>query len=560
MGILSFLGCLTASAVTVDDLMKDNGWGVEILRANDFYGDQNWVSGGIKFERVEGQPDKIKLTNFMDEDPGLDFIFTLSGDKLLLADWSSASNNPKYQIRPAKKQSANNPYVPTYGNWEGTITYNPEFEGYTISFGRFALIYDGNTIYGYEDADPALHYYNSLTIYTYKSNVIVTDEAWDDQSDSFDTLEKERYYHARIMVKDGNAYILNFSNDGYGLTTNGTPQLIKLDYYSDGDFGINYTRAGAGVRGPDINSYAEWTGIYLNYVYVGHDNRYDFGEEFYATPEPYVGHVPTHNHWAHHVNGGTLETISGDLLPWDDYTTYNLNYKFWNYAIKNTKMYWGDIITPEIQIEMDDAGYAVNSEDGLYVSGTIKPVNIHPEVEQYIDHYELYVADEAHSTVSNKATNNETGLSRGFNIHNEEFEVGYEQEKSRAAATAGPTDEIKFQKLIRPENLPADFNYNPGHTLFVKTYYKAGSGLTPSFHALTPLNNTTTGIDEIAPADNVSVVAGEGVIKVSGAEGTVEVYNAAGVQVYAGTDNEIAVAAGLYIVKAGNKATKVVVR
>ena len=77
---------------------------------------------------------------------------------------------------------------------------------------------------------------------------------------------------------------------------------------------------------------------------------------------------------------------------------------------------------------------------------------------------------------------------------------------------------------------------------------------------MTPLNNTTTGIDEIAPADNVSVVAGEGVIKVSGAEGTVEVYNAAGVQVYAGTDNEIAVAAGLYIVKAGNKATKVVVR
>lgn len=101
------------------------------------------------------------------------------------------------------------------------------------------------------------------------------------------------------------------------------------------------------------------------------------------------------------------------------------------------------------------------------------------------------------------------------------------------------------------------------YTLFVRTNYTPESGLEPTFHALTTLSDpTVSGINEIENDDcNWTVKAANGAIVVEGAEGAlVEVYTTAGVQVYKGSESEIAVAPGLYIVRIGDNATKLAVR
>lgn len=67
----------------------------------------------------------------------------------------------------------------------------------------------------------------------------------------------------------------------------------------------------------------------------------------------------------------------------------------------------------------------------------------------------------------------------------------------------------------------------------------------------------TTGVEAV-DAEGVKVFANGGVINVAGAEGDVEVYNAAGQLLYKGADEAISVPAkGITIVKVGGKAVKV---
>jgi hypothetical protein len=62
-------------------------------------------------------------------------------------------------------------------------------------------------------------------------------------------------------------------------------------------------------------------------------------------------------------------------------------------------------------------------------------------------------------------------------------------------------------------------------------------------------------------ATDVSVYTTPGAINISGnISGNVNVYNVGGQQVYCGTDNEITVPAGMYIVKVNGVAHKVQVR
>lgn len=75
-------------------------------------------------------------------------------------------------------------------------------------------------------------------------------------------------------------------------------------------------------------------------------------------------------------------------------------------------------------------------------------------------------------------------------------------------------------------------------------------------------NTTTTGVDGVAAAQT-AVTAGEGVIRVSGFAGVVDVYTADGRKVASVTANgeaQVAVAAGIYVVRAGDKAAKVIVK
>jgi hypothetical protein len=73
-------------------------------------------------------------------------------------------------------------------------------------------------------------------------------------------------------------------------------------------------------------------------------------------------------------------------------------------------------------------------------------------------------------------------------------------------------------------------------------------------------DHVVTGVDGVESND-VSVYTTAGTINVGGSfEGAVDVYNLAGQQVYCGNDSEIAVPAGMYIVKVNGKAQKVLVK
>lgn len=75
-------------------------------------------------------------------------------------------------------------------------------------------------------------------------------------------------------------------------------------------------------------------------------------------------------------------------------------------------------------------------------------------------------------------------------------------------------------------------------------------------------NTTPTGVDGVAAAQT-AIAAGEGVIRVSGFAGVVDVYTADGRKVASVTANgeaQVAVAAGIYVVRAGDTAAKVIVK
>lgn len=75
------------------------------------------------------------------------------------------------------------------------------------------------------------------------------------------------------------------------------------------------------------------------------------------------------------------------------------------------------------------------------------------------------------------------------------------------------------------------------------------------------MENITTGITSPAFSKNFNVYAAEGVIVVEGAEGEpMQVYTVGGQMVYSGKAASVSSKAGLYVVRVGNKAYKVVVK
>ena len=102
------------------------------------------------------------------------------------------------------------------------------------------------------------------------------------------------------------------------------------------------------------------------------------------------------------------------------------------------------------------------------------------------------------------------------------------------------------------------FNTSTTATLYVPKGTKDAYAATLGWNAFPTIEEIeTTGVEAV-DAEDVKVFANGGVINVAGAEGDVEVYNAAGQLLYKGADEAISVPAkGITIVKVGGKAVKV---
>ncbi len=88
-------------------------------------------------------------------------------------------------------------------------------------------------------------------------------------------------------------------------------------------------------------------------------------------------------------------------------------------------------------------------------------------------------------------------------------------------------------------------------------YVKATYNVTVDLANLTVSSIILTGIDEIE-AEGAEIEVGEGNISVAGGKATI--YNAAGQTIATASNSQVAVPAGLYIVKVNGKATKVIVK
>jgi hypothetical protein len=130
------------------------------------------------------------------------------------------------------------------------------------------------------------------------------------------------------------------------------------------------------------------------------------------------------------------------------------------------------------------------------------------------------------------------------------------------------------QVLLLDANAKAiTYQYNTGFTGTCTYWYAYSSGdkttvTAPNAYFTLNWVATTTGSDPGVVTDvdgvdsnDVSVYTTAGAINIGGSfDGNVDVYNMRGQQVYCGTDSEIAVPAGMYVVKVNDKAHKVLVR
>jgi hypothetical protein len=106
------------------------------------------------------------------------------------------------------------------------------------------------------------------------------------------------------------------------------------------------------------------------------------------------------------------------------------------------------------------------------------------------------------------------------------------------------------------------YNYNTGFTGTASTWNTDNSAASPNanFYINWSAESVVTGVDGIN-SSNLRVYTTPGYINIDGSfNGSVSICNLSGQQVYKGTDNEIAVPAGLYIVKVAGKANKVIVK
>ncbi|MCH5346252.1 MAG: hypothetical protein J1E63_04045 [Muribaculaceae bacterium] len=203
-------------------------------------------------------------------------------------------------------------------------------------------------------------------------------------------------------------------------------------------------------------------------------------------------------------------------------------------------------ITHSVSVQLLDKDYRAG--DQLYIRGQIYA----GENDKYVDHYELYMVPGNVSSVTSN-THKTTGLVGAMNISDSKFWSSF----TKSAAKGASAEEDETDNKAAELNADGKFNLvipeadmktagltpsvNGGYTIFVKTHYTTASGLEPTFHALTYVDNrNATGVDMIEVEDSNAPAI---------------YFNMNGQQV-----NGKNMAPGIYIKKQGNKTTKVVVK
>lgn len=514
--------------------------------------------------------------------------FTVSGDKITLIRQSSsnyyflglsrttkpvtgeatvyASSYPYFVLQASSFNTRNKQYSSQNSVWSGTITGDAE-TGYTIKMNPVYIYFLDN--YGNKTGNAI--YYDSIEYYFPPTMNASFSDTYNNKDRKYNAifdldLSNNRFEIINMMC---GGYAINHPEDlylknGYYVTTklpvygtlyptsstSGTFTLGKKqgvvsdpEYYNENGYQktrlYDYFLTPSGATTTD----AQVTGTY-NWSDIAHKDEI---------------------RW-HKNSGGSLITYKKITMDFGDLQKRNQSRQH------NVGPYYNTKLSAAVEL-------TANPTFGNYLLGhTVDRIslaaNIVEENEEFVDSYELIVLPYVVKTINDDSKFNHSdelhGHSKAINLNKQgskaNYFLGAVQPVSRAAISQTKT--LMGYEMFYPELEAAGWdatdmaNAKAGKmSIYIKANYN--NGLEPTYHNLTPALNLTTGVELIEAINEVAakVTSVPGGIEVTGYDGAVEVYSASGSQVYSGTvQGVIPVSQGMYIVKLGTKAHKVLVK
>lgn len=463
------------------------------------------------------------------------------------------------------------------GTW--SYVYNEEIPGMDVDWtGTISTDDCGNPVI---DFGPYVNYRNNQAIkvnYLYSKNYQIGFDIFDrytitlfNNTGSFSDNHTGTYDAAAYAGKKDKGQtigFLNFANLGYpwnnGQYANGTTytDVQFLTGYIDGDkFIIPQQMLMASVSGDGKDgSLAN-----VNYTIYGFNpetQQHNANEEITGTIEFGTFDHETDNHWVHTVKGGDMHTYKKGchikLDPWG-FKGDNGKQIYWENRYENTEIdfpgYVGDVTFDcDLQVVLGETYYD-NGKD--YVKAEFALTEKDDFCSDYTTHYDVYYLEGEYTHAANVPVEQAKKIQTVvFDDNKSTYTFSYDLPYPEGyEPTENPTESQKYTFFV-----VAHYNAAEMADAHVKAATNGSAAhLDATYHALTTVGKPLpTALNGLAVAEaQIKVVSGA--VVVEGFDGVVEVYNAQGACVYTGTDSRIELNGGVYIVRAGTKAVKVVI-
>lgn len=556
-----------AETFTAADFTGDDKFCTQLFYGTEMVGERIQEGAWGRFEAVDGDASKIRLTNFKNEGS---VTFTINGDQLIL-DGIKSKDGVECGNTTLKTVSHNVKNMYQHG-----IIWNPKRDFHYFQDNRSEYI--GN-ISKDENGHITVVFDNQyLSFTTRPNNSAVPNNYANIANDAFNTFKKcvfqilknSNELNETPIVYKGNDglnseiwIVRNFSgagevfiypsanetstSDGIVLSLNKTGKTFSID-----------KQAYKGIMEPELmNSYLispAWVGACVENMKVG--NYWVAGVDDGDVNGNYSVVSRNINPGWHKNHGGAFEVQENICCHGDAGVTYYLNPD--NNKVDQQPMqdiYLTIENTPEAVLEVTACEF---NDNGIHVSGKITEDNLSDAVESY----NVYLISGKHYDIS----------------ESDEFDGNHPDGHSKAVLVAEnlvpENGTVSFDELFS-FYAPIDKGWNPydnGGTMSVYLRYNLKSDTETAtdaplrapanvyaFGSMVPRDyNIATGITAVKPAV-VSISSKSGALTITGAE-SATVYDMAGRTVYSGPTGTISLNPGLYIVTAGEMTVKAIVR
>lgn len=281
-----------------------------------------------------------------------------------------------------------------------------------------------------------------------------------------------------------------------------------------------------------------------------------------AQPGRYtIENTEVHNGWHHRLGGEFAIHENLTLQPgWTAYFMDSRNTQTDVYS-ETTPVNMHLDITPEIRIIVDECLY---NTLGVYVSGSVEVLS-HPEIAE---NYEILMVGGRHENIKSDPAFD------GTHVYGHSSAIPVAIGEESLCEERSMTFERFFPMSQLTEAGFDPYNTNDYITLYAKINVKGTdepasskrnapsreSAARYGFAALSPTAQTlVTSVNEIVTSP-VHVYAEKGGLYVSGTNAEVSIFDISGATAYTGAGGHISLGNGLYIVKAGGKTVKVIVK